>query len=910
MRVVLAEKPSVAKEIAKVLGATQTKDGYLEGNGWIVTWAFGHLVGLCDSEVYLNEEQKIKYLTEKGKVRWTYDIFPIIPNSVNDFKYELKGDTSAKKQANVIKALFKDAEEIICATDAGREGEAIFRYIYNWAKSNKPVKRLWISSLTETAIQEGFAKLHDSSEFDDIARSAKARAIADWVMGVNATVGFSINNNKITNVGRVKSPTLAFIVERYLNNRDFVPTPYYTLQLTLKSESGVEFKAHYPTKFNTKEEAQQVLNMVKETIFLEDKDTKEVTEKAPLPYSLTALQQATNKKFNLSAQQTLDCIQKMYEEKFLTYPRTDSRYLATDMIPEISSKIQLLQSVFSGNQDKSFEIFKEKGIQKACFDNTKLTDHHAIIPTFSNLDKLNSLDSTSRKVYDLIATQLIMSLLPPAKKNILTYSFMFHDTMEYFKASGSTYTDLGWRIAQSYKGDKENDDEENQVLPNLQAKTHVLVASKELQDKMTQKPPLLTEATLLKLMETAGSVIEEKELQKAMKDCGIGTPATRAGIIESLKGGNFIEVQNKKYLVPTENGLYIYNQIKNYNFSSPKLTGEWELKLNQMADGDYDISKFYEEIKAFTIGIMKELKEQYTPNSTTSTDRVKLLHANFSCPICGSPIIETKYGICCKNILAQKCSFSIPYNFLGHTLTEEECVALLTGKHQIDKPLELTKKDGSMFTAKVRYNTVSKKIELYNDDSELIEIAKCPFCGDSVYSYEKIYRCKNKDFFVFKSRSKHEFTDEEIRLLCEQKKLEKVKFFIKKKDSNEEEEVLLNVEVEKNPKNDRSDYLVFKNPNVQTIEHTEICKCPFCGDSVYKANVVYRCTKGDFKVFVNKNGHILTDEEIKILCKDKKIENLMFVKKDGSGTYSAGLSISKEAPFGDNVTMYFPNTKQ
>lgn len=912
MKVVLAEKPSVARDIAKVLGATQTKDGYMEGNGWQVTWAFGHLVGLCDTEVYLNEEQKARFLTDKGKVRWTYDIFPIIPNSVDDFKYELKGDASAKKQANTIKTLFKEAEEIVCATDAGREGEAIFRYIYNWTKTNKPVKRLWISSLTETAIKDGFAKLHHGSEFDNIAKSAKARAIADWVMGVNATVGFSINNSKITNVGRVKSPTLAFIVERYKANKDFIPTPYFTLQLLLKNEEGTEFKAYYPTKFNTKEEAQQVLDMVKETIFLENKESKEISEKAPLPYSLTALQQATNKKFNLSAQQTLDCIQKMYEEKFLTYPRTDSRYLATDMIPEISAKIDSLKSVFNGSQDKSFNLLKEKGIQKTCFDNTKLTDHHAIIPTFENLDKLDGLDQISRKVYDMIATQLVMALLPPAKKNVLTYSFMFHDTMDYFKSSGSTYTDLGWRTAKIGKEDdeKESDDEDNQTLPNLQAKTHVPVSKKEIKDKMTQKPSLLTEASLLKLMETAGSVVDEKELQKAMKDCGIGTPATRSGIIESLKVGKFIEVQNKKYLIPTADGLYVYDQIKNYNFSSPKLTGEWELKLNKMADGEYDIAKFYDEIKNFSVGIMNELKEQYASKPNADAERVKLLNGNYTCPACGSPIVETKYGVCCKKALEKKCSFSIPYNFLGHIITEDECVALLTGSHQIDKALNMVKKDGTAFTAKVRYNSATKKIELYNDEVEHKEVAKCPFCGDSVYSYDKIYRCKNKDFFVYRTRSNHEFTEEEIKTLCEQKKLENIVFTIKKKDSNEEENVTLNVEIEKNPKNEKSDNLVFKNPNAQPVEHTEICKCPFCGDSVYKANVVYRCAKGDFKVFMNKNGHVLTEDEIKILCKSKKIEGLTFTKKDGSDTYTAGLSISKEAPYGDNVTMLFPNNKK
>lgn len=677
MIVIIAEKPSVARDIASVVGANEKKEGWLEGNGYQVTWAFGHLIRLANAHEY---DERYK--------SWNMQDLPIIPKP---FSYELADDPAKKKQYNTIKRLFNDAEYIIVATDAGREGEAIFRYIYNFAGCNTPFKRLWISSMTESAIKEGLANLKNGRDYDFLYYSAKCRNEADWLVGINATRALTVSSHSRTplSLGRVQTPTLAIIVKRFLENQAFQPTPYYVPDIILDYQ-GSCFKAQLKnSNFKSKEECNQAISLIPDMVTLNRKKTAESTEKAPLPYDLTSLQADANARYKFKASKTLDIMQALYEKhKMLTYPRTASRYLGTDMIDIVSKNILSLKCLPYDNINTCMDMLA-KGINKACFDNSKLTDHHAIIPTFENLDKLDQLTNDELHIFDMVARQLIMALLPPCKK--LKTSYEFSDNLF---ANGSIITFAGWRTLkiQEPKDDEQDEDQENTTLPDIQEGSQCKVAKKATVEKMTKKPPLLSESSLLKAMESAGQMIEEEELSAAIKECGIGTPATRASIIEALYDRKYI-IEQKNKLIPTDLGIQIYNVTKSIPLASPKMTGDWECKLNKMAETNYSPDQFMREIKEYA----KELTEVLPELGKAISTEPETIG---TCPICGKKVVERKNVYSCigNKQTDGDCSFVVWKLIRGVKISTAQATKLLK-----DKKTDLIKgfesKEGKKFDA-------------------------------------------------------------------------------------------------------------------------------------------------------------------------------------------------------------------
>lgn len=770
MKVILAEKPSVAKEIAKIVGANQNKTTYLEGNGYQVTWAFGHLVELADANTYLPQRTTTdKNGNPVADKSWHIEDLPIIPDR---FIYEITQDGSARKQFNAIKTLFKEASKIICATDAGREGEAIFRYIHTATGCGKPFQRLWISSLTETSIRNGLSKLHEGSEFDDLYFSAKARNEADWLVGINASRALCLTSKQRLSIGRVQTPTLAIICTRYNENQHFTPEPYYTLDITLHKEAP--FKATYPINFKTKEEAEKVLTKIRESVFLSDKEQKVVTEKPPLPFSLTALQEEANRRFQFSAQKTLDLIQAMYEKKYLTYPRTDSRYLATDMIPDIERNISILKGLeINDNFTKAVESLSQKGIEKFCFDNNKLTDHHAIIPTFENIDAVNKLSADEKRLFQLIAKQLVMALLPVCKKNRVSYKFIFDPEDEKLSATGSTILEAGWRMIFEKSNDEETTEEENQTLPELKKDSHCDVVSKGVKEKMTQRPPLLSEATLLKLMETAGKLTTDEIARQAMKDCGIGTPATRANIIETLIRRGMI-VREKNKLVPTQTGLQVWGITKTMLISQPQLTGEWEHKLNKMADGNFTFDQFQSEIIEETRYLTQSILELGANVQRAIAPKISQNHV---CPICSAPLKENSKAIGCSqfNNEEHSCKFVIWKEICGKQLSESQLLELITEMRTKQPVKGMKSKKGEKFEAILSFNTETNRIDFLHEEKT---IGKCPKCGANVVERGKCYSCTHEGcgFVIWKEITGHKIKLSEAQELLEKQLVKNLKF--------------------------------------------------------------------------------------------------------------------------------------
>ena len=777
MKVVIAEKPSVAKDIAGVLGATAKNEGYLSGNGWAVTWAFGHLVELADPKEY-------------GYQKWALDELPMIPDK---FTYVLKNDAGAKKQFKVIRDLFAQADEIVCATDAGREGEAIFRYIYEQAKCSTPFKRLWISSLTKQAIKEGFDSLKPGHDYDALYRSAKARNEADWLVGMNATraLTLSAKAQKPLSVGRVQTPTLAIICNRFLENKNFKPTPYYKVRANLTG-NGKSFFATCPDSFQDKDNAMAVLGKLAEKIAVSDKQKKEVTEKPPLPFDLTALQVEANRRYKFKAQKTLDVMQKLYEEyKMLTYPRTSSRYLGEDMIQPIREKVQSLATLGFGD---ALAVIGNN-MQTFCFDSSKLTDHHAIIPTFENIDKVNDLPDAERKIFDLAVRQFLMALLPVCKKSNLSYKFNI-DGEHFLSASGSTIIEQGWRMlanANDAEKDEKNDaEDDNQLLPDLQVGDFCDILKKEVLDCETKRPPLLSEATLLKAMETAGKMVDDDELAKAMKDCGLGTPATRAAIIETIFARGYVANEKNK-LVPTELGLSVYNLVKNMTISNPSMTGDWESKLNKMAENSYDSEEFEEEIKEYTKKIVETFKN--------SGMEVEATNEIGKCPVCGKPIIEGQKGFGCSGY-KEGCKFVIWKEIAGKKIMPA-VVQTLLAKGETDTLKGFKSKDGKPFEAKLKFDAEHKVVFAFDDKpkEEKTAVGKCPLCGKDVFEGAKSFSCSGyKDgcqFAIWKEISGKKISAAIAKKLLANGETDSLKGFVSKAGKPFDAKLTLNADTKK-----------------------------------------------------------------------------------------------------------------
>ncbi|HEL1031715.1 TPA: DNA topoisomerase 3 [Streptococcus equi subsp. zooepidemicus] len=556
MKLVIAEKPSVAISIAKVIGATKKKDGYYEGNGYRVSWCVGHLIQMANPDAY-----------DEKYAKWNIADLPIIPS---EYKYEVAKST--KKQFNILKKLMNDKEidTVINACDAGREGEAIFRLVYNQANCKKKMKRLWISSMEDSAIKEGFDNLKDEKDYENLFESAQARAIADWLVGMNISRLYSCLYKQNYSVGRVQTPTLDMIVKRDDEIANFKKEKYYTVELSM---DGFRLSTD---RIDDEIAAEQLLNLVGDKIEITDVIQKEKITKPDLPFDLTTLQRECNKYFGYSAKQTLDYAQSLYEKKLITYPRTDSRCLTEDMITSSINNIL-------GRNDF------DTGRIKTVFNSKKVTDHHAIIPTISSLkEDVSELPLSEAKVYRLISNKLHASVGYPLVENTTKIVAVF-DGFE-FTSSGKVIKDEGFiKYLKEYKSKQSED----AVLPDISVGDVLSIENKEIKEKFTQPPKHFTEDTLLKSMEIAGNEALGKGVEVERK--GLGTPATRAGIIENLIFKGFVE-RDKKNLIATHKGISLVTIVAD-SFKSAETTAKWEMELSDIAQGKSSKEEFLKDIE-------------------------------------------------------------------------------------------------------------------------------------------------------------------------------------------------------------------------------------------------------------------------------------------------------------------------
>ena len=647
MIVCVAEKPSVGAYIANVLGASQRKDGYFEGNGYQVTWTFGHLCALLDPQEY----------TEQWKA-WSLSSLPMIPQR---FSIKVHGDSGVHKQFNVIKSLINQADEVINCGDAGQEGELIQRWVYQQAGCKCPVKRLWVNSLTEEAIREGFRTLKDQSEYQHLYEAGMMRAIGDWLLGMNATRAYTIRyargsgkNRQVLSVGRVQTPTLALVVKRQAEIEHFVPRTYWELKTKYRDTL---FNAQIPVEegeyaITSEEQGQALVDSIKDLpLTITSVEKKKALEYAPKLYDLTSLQVDCNRKYSFSADQTLQLIQSLYEKRVTTYPRVDTTYLSDDIYPKVPGTL-------AGIKDYFPQVAPLLGTKlpksKKVFDNKKVTDHHAIIPTGQRPE---ALTADEKKVYDLVALHFIAVFYPECEVSNTTVLAKAGEID--FKVTGREVLKPGWRaVFDKGQGDntqntKENADETENAENAEEANSLPAFTKGEsgphepvLKEKTTTPPKYYTEATLLRAMETAGKTVENEELREAMKENGIGRPSTRAAIIEKLYQRKYIQKQGKS-LRATEVGIDLIHTIISPLLKSAELTGLWEKKLREIERGEYAAQDFLTELKEMTSGVVKDVK----------TNKAGML-----CPVCRQGYIirgNTRYG--CSR-WKEGCSYAEPFN--------------------------------------------------------------------------------------------------------------------------------------------------------------------------------------------------------------------------------------------------------
>ena len=643
MKLVLAEKPSVAMSLSKVTGSNQRGDGYMEGNGYLVSWCVGHLVELSQPEAY-----------DEKYAKWRYDDLPILPEH---WQYQVSAST--KKQFGILKKLMqrKDVESLICATDAGREGELIFRLVYHQCGCKKPVERLWISSMEDSAIREGFQKLRPGTEYDALYEAALCRERADWIVGINATRLFSCLYGQTLNVGRVMTPTLAMVVMRDAAIRAFKPEPFYSAELKFRDfQAGGE-------RMKEKAEAEKLVAECCQagSAIITKVEQKEKSEKPPALFDLTSLQREANRQLGFTAQQTLDYTQALYEKKLVTYPRTDSRYLTDDMAPLVPELVSVIQQSFQIQADVPAPVNAAQVI-----NSKKVTDHHAIIPTKTAASyDISSLPSGEQAILTMLAVRLICAVGTPC---------LYAETVveaecagQKFRTKGKTATDIGWR---RYAGKPSEEAEKNagaSELPELSEGMTLELARVDLKEGKTSPPKRFTEDLLLSAMESASS----DEFPAGVERKGIGTPATRAAIIEKLVQKGFIERRGDKktkYLCSTDKGNALVTVVPE-QIQSPSMTADWEEKLLKIEHGEYDGDAFMGEISSMVSGLVKTYEAVKGADVLMQPER-KVIG---SCPACGSDVCETAKGWFCRD---KNCKFALWkenrfFQTLGKQMTEE-----------------------------------------------------------------------------------------------------------------------------------------------------------------------------------------------------------------------------------------------
>ena len=636
----IAEKPSVGRDIARVLGASTQRDGYMEGNGYCVSWTFGHLCALLDPNEY-NPQWK----------GWSMSALPMVPER---FGIKVTEDKGIQKQFNTIKDLIAKADMVINCGDAGQEGELIQRWVYQKAGCKVQVKRLWISSLTEDAIREGFQKLKDQSEYQHLYEAGLMRAIGDWLLGMNATRAYTLRfakgvgkDRQVLSIGRVQTPTLALIVKRQQEIEHFVPRTYWELKTLYRDTL---FTAQLPAEedeyaITLLEQGQKLVDSIKDfPLEITSVEKKKGMEYAPRLFDLTSLQVECNKRYGLTAEDTLRTIQSLYEKHVTTYPRVDTTFLSDDIYPKVPATLNGIKDYFPQvGPLLPLKADGGKGAQslpksKKVFDNSKVTDHHAIIPTGQRPDNLTELE---RKVYNMVALRFIAAFYPPCQVANTTVLASAGDVP--FKVTGREILEQGWR--EVFAKEKTDDDaEEQKTLPTFK-KGESGPHQPQLQEKTTTPPKYYTEATLLRAMETAGKTVEDEELRDAMKENGIGRPSTRAAIIEKLFQRKYI-IRDKKNIKATEIGINLIHTIISPLLKSAELTGRWEQKLRAIERGEYTAQQFLGELKQMTTEVVHEVKAD---------------KSGMRCPICGKGSIirgRTRYG--CSR-WKEGCTYAEPF---------------------------------------------------------------------------------------------------------------------------------------------------------------------------------------------------------------------------------------------------------
>jgi DNA topoisomerase-3 len=667
MRLIVAEKPSVGRDIAGALGGGRKGKGSVSGDGWTVTWALGHLAELAPPDAY-GEAYK----------RWRLETLPILPE-----KFKVRVTPKTREQFNVVKALMQDpsVSEVVNACDAGREGELIFAYLYGLSGCRKPVRRLWISSLTHEAIRSGFDSLRDGSHMKPLEDAARSRGEADWVVGMNATRAYSVRFGRpgnVLSVGRVQTPTLKLLVEREAEIEAFKPEKFWTVHARFRrdenSYDGVWFRGKQ-NRLDNREAAEEIAEKVRGgTGLVKKAEKKTATEKPPLLYDLTELQRHANSRFGFTAERTLKAAQSLYEgKKLITYPRTSSRYLSGDMIGGLKKRIDAAGGLpeLSPFAKELLDLSKLP-ITRRIVDDSKVTDHHAIVPT--NKKSSGNLTGDEAKIYDLVARRFLAVFFPGARFENTTVVTEVRE--ETFLSKGRVVLEAGWRALypDGAGGKKE---QEPPVLPPIEAGQEWAVAKTGVKEGETKPPPRYSESALLGAMETAGKLVEDEELRQQMKDSGLGTPATRAATIERLIRVGYVE-REKKSLVPTQKGRSLIALLGDSPLGSPELTARWEERLAKMEQGAEKRPDFMADITRFATSLVDEVRGMQGEKvaALSRGDREPL----GTCPKCGSPVIETKKSFGCSAWKTNRCDFAIWKQVSGKRLSQSQAKQLLTNR--------------------------------------------------------------------------------------------------------------------------------------------------------------------------------------------------------------------------------------
>ena len=752
-KLIIAEQPSVAASIAKIVGAnTPHRDGpcgYLEGRGYKVTWAFGHIVGLMSPTQLGLKKDDLPIFPQK----WATRIL-----GKKDKNGKEQPDPIVNKQMKHIDTLFKGADEIIVATDAGREGELIFRYIYEHLECRTPFSRLWISSLTDEAIKQGMNTLRDGREYDNLSEAAHARSQADWLVGFNASMALTAYSGfkGVVSLGRVQTPTLGMICQRFEDNKSFVPVPYWMLEVTT-AKASIKFNVMSEKKYEVETVADEDLRRTKQACQLKviSVEKKQTHTRPPLLHDLTSLQRLANSKYGMTADETLKIAQSLYEKKYITYPRTGSRYIPTDVygeIPNLINKIEAYPSFYA-----AAKALAGKKLCRKSVDNSKVTDHHALLPTGVIPTDLNEKE---KKIYELVCGRMLEAFGDDYIANVTNAVFSAGEVR--YKAHGSVPVYMGWKavfgqVSEDTEG-KDDEDSEGVRLPELKEGDLIPIEDAQKVLKHTKPLPIYTDSSLLGEMETCGKRIDDEEAREAMKDVGIGTPATRAQTIEILIRRNYI-YREKKKLIPTELGLSVWHIVKGRKISDVKTTGEWERDLALVECGKLNPEKFNTAIKEFVRDIISDLKENCT-HLEMAEDKEPLRH----CPSCGKEMKNMKFNITC-NTQDGGCGYKVPREIAGKKLPVKAIEALCAGNTTaLIKGFK--SKSGKSFDARLTPNVQTKEIKFTFEEAPAMntEGLICPLCGSQLKDQAALISC-DCGLTIWKTQCSKALTETNIKAI-------------------------------------------------------------------------------------------------------------------------------------------------